>query len=158
VLKSKTSADSLNPPRPPSLSTRASFLDMFSKITQPSQQQQRQDIGDAISSATDIDVKALPFKLEPSVLTFGLGSRQAPVDEDIVEELTLSNMSKATVHYAFRHANPQDTEGRCAVLFDPAEGVLAAGKVATVAAKLHVFCTTRFVVDVHVVAWAGDPK
>eukprot|EP00727_Mastigamoeba_balamuthi_P012470 m51a1_g7846 putative serine-threonine protein (537) ;mRNA; r:217575-219979 len=84
--------------------------------------------------------EACGVSVEPLRPLFGLGSRQAPVGEDLSDALTLSNASGERV--AWRIDVPQPTH-KMAVAAAPLEGSLGPGKSARVELTLRVHCTTK---------------
>eukprot|EP00727_Mastigamoeba_balamuthi_P000933 m51a1_g10837 putative serine-threonine protein (652) ;mRNA; f:56086-58543 len=93
--------------------------------------------------------------LEPAALGFGLGSRQAPVDAPIADQLTLSNAGREKVSFrVVCRASP-----KWELSFSPESGKVGPGRSLQVAVELRVNCTSKSVrPEVAVVHWVGGQK
>lgn len=97
---------------------------------------------------------AMPLAVTPTELTFELGSRQAPVDEELHELIVLRNNSGSKHSFCFEPA----PSSKYALSFEPAEGKINSGKEQSVMVKLTVLCTTEFKLKIPLIAWKGDMK
>lgn len=71
-----------------------------------------------VNGSTTPDWKDMPIQCVPSKLTFGLGSRQAPIDHELSEVIVLSNTSGSKHSYRFC---PKPS-GKYKLSLDPCEG------------------------------------
>eukprot|EP00727_Mastigamoeba_balamuthi_P004341 m51a1_g13905 putative serine-threonine protein (861) ;mRNA; f:757455-760641 len=111
------------------------------------------DYDTAMSGAAVVEPDKMPVRVEPTKLTFGLGSRQAPVDAPITETLTLVNATKESWLFAVVCKQPY---AKCEVTASPASGKVPKGKSVEVVVTLVARCTSQDIApDVSVVVWRG---
>lgn len=97
----------------------------------------------------------VPFEIAPGVeLTFDLGSRQAPVDEELRQIITIRNSSGNKQSFCFEPI----PSGKYSISAEPQEGKIPSGKEVTVLIKMTVLCTTEFKLELPLIFWKGDLK
>lgn len=98
------------------------------------------------------DWNEMPLTVTPDKLGFNLGSRQAAVDQELTEQVQVTNNSKDKA--AFKFIPKQST--KYTLTADPAEGKVPAGKAMVVTLKMIVLCTTQLRLELPFVCWKGS--
>lgn len=97
----------------------------------------------------------MPFEVLPGTeLGFELGSRQAPVDEELHQMITLRNSSGSKQSFCFEPI----PSGKYTLSAEPSEGKIPSGKEQNILIKMTVQCTTEFKLELPLIAWKGDMK
>ena len=103
-----------------------------------------------LSDVPVVDWSSMPlYPTQDPVLTFGLGTRQAPVDVELRQIVTLVNTSNHKQHFRFCPA----ADPKCSLSVEPREGRIDPGKDACVVVTATVLCTARFRLELPLVAW-----
>ena len=89
-------------------------------------------------------------------LTFGLESRQAPLDTPLRQNVLLENTSSKEVCFRFDMHNNEPL--KYTVTAEPSEGTLAPGQQLSVALTLVVHCTTHLQLALLLQLWQGGPQ
>lgn len=103
-----------------------------------------------LSDVPIVDWSSMPlYPTQDPLLTFGLGTRQAPVDSEIHQIVTLVNSSKHRQHFRFCPI----PSPKCTLSVEPREGKIDPGKDACVVVTATVLCTARFRLELPLVTW-----
>lgn len=110
-----------------------------------------------LSNIPTVDWSSMPlFPTQDHRLTFGLGTRQAPVDSEIRQMITLVNISRHRQH--FRFCPDSISSPKCVVSVVPLEGKVDPGKEVCVVVTVTVLCTARFTLQIPLVTWRHKGK
>lgn len=114
-------------------------------------------VGTPAAALARVTVQAFgpcPVDVTPATgLTFGLESRQAPLDTPLHQGVLLENTSGERVCFHFDARN--DEHPKYTVAAEPADGKLDAGQTAEVALTLTVHCTTHLQLALPLHLWRG---
>lgn len=103
-----------------------------------------------LSNVPNVEWASMPLSpVQGTRLSFGLGTRQAPVGSEIHQIVTLVNTSRHKQHFRFC-PNPSS---KCAFSADPQEGRVDPGKEVCVVVTAAVLCTARFGFELPLVVW-----
>jgi len=109
--------------------------------------------GDVVSlSSSDVEIN-------PQTLAFGLSSRQAPVDSDLTQELTVKNKHKQTIIVLLEHVKDPSTDFKYNLTFShPVSFALKGGAEEKLVATLQILCTTKLEIEISVKTWKEGGK
>jgi len=89
-------------------------------------------------------------------LTFGLSSRQASLETDLLQPITLQNKSSKGMCFLFILKNSEHP--KYSIYAEPESGKLKAGESIQVTLKLVIHCTTNLRLTLPMVMWKGHMK
>jgi len=108
-------------------------------------------------SAKGVSTHEVPISITPcEKLTFGLNSRQASLETDLIQPLTVENKSSKAACFRFLLRNSDHPKYTLSV--DTEMGKLKAGQKIEVILKLVLHCTTNLRLALQVVVWKGHLK
>ena len=108
------------------------------------------DYGSDLSDVPVVGWDAMPLRVaQGTELTFGLGTRQAPVDSELREEVTLVNKTKHRQWFRFHPASGP----KCTLSAEPPEGCVGPCSEARVVVSATIHCTTRLRIELPLVVW-----
>ena len=98
-------------------------------------------------------------EVSPVQLSFGTSSRQAPVETELVEELTVRNPHKATVYVELARVANERQDYKYSVEFRPRVAfAVGGGECRKASVVLRILCTTKLEVEFGVRAWKDKAK
>ena len=101
-----------------------------------------------------VELKSSDVEVAPARLSFGLSSRQAPVDQALTEELQVTNPHRSVVYVLLEHVADARTDAKYSVAFSPPVSfAVAPGATERVTATLRVLCTTKLEVQFSLKTW-----
>jgi len=102
----------------------------------------------------EVDVAGLDVSVSPHTLRFGLGTRQAPVDYPIVQELEFNNRSRSDYWVDITCIDDPSTNFKYSLACSNAEPFLLKGNTEkNVVIQLVVLCTTKLKLDFVLKTW-----
>ena len=96
----------------------------------------------------------MPVEITPLEFTFGLSSRQAPVDSVMEQVFTITNPHKGSILSSLENLSDEDQLKKATVEFEPRDTfVISGGSSFEAKVKLTLHCTAKFHIAIGIRAW-----